>query len=168
MRPTERAAIQQLGTLLFAPFGDYQEALHRWLRSPGVLTSVVNHSKEGLVGFGLVGLIQSEGGTSQAYLLGIGVVTHRQRQGLGRRLLDSLLVEARKRRHRWGVQDLRLEVASGNTSARLLFERAGFHPVPASQPSRVYATGETAMTLSIPLVAEEQPVAEPGTQTRSP
>jgi ribosomal protein S18 acetylase RimI-like enzyme len=151
MRSTERAAIQRLGTALFAPFGDYGDALHRWLRSPSVITSVVDHPDEGLVGFTLLGLLHEAGGEGQAYLLGIGVAPQWRRRGLGRLLLDASLGEARKRSARWGVHDLRLEVASANRSARQLFEDAGFATIEAAPDSRSYPTGDQALTMTLPL-----------------
>jgi len=148
MRPTERAAIQRLGTRLFEPFGDYQSALHTWLRSPGVVTSVVSHPEEGLVGFTLLGLLKKNSGESQAYLLGIGVDPEWRGQGLGRLLLDSTLGEARKRSARWGINDLRLEVASSNRSARKLFERAGFAAIEPERDPPNYSTGDEALTMT--------------------
>ena len=52
----------------------------------------------------------------------LGVRADRQGSGLGRRLLDELLHEARRRR----VRDVFLEVRADNPAAQSLYERAGF------------------------------------------
>ena len=149
MRPTERAAVQRLGAQVFAPFGDYDAALHTWLRSPGVISSVAAHPEEGLVGFTLLGLIATPEGDTQAYLLGIGVDADWRRRGLGGRLLDDALAHARRNQERWGVSDVWLEVANDNRSARELFVNAGF--VPLEGASRSYAGGQSSQTMRAPL-----------------
>lgn len=153
MRPTERAAIQSLGARLFEPFGDYTEALHRWLRSPGVVSSVASHPEQGLVGFALLGLLDDGDGGTQAYLLGIGVEPQWRRLGLGRQLLGTSLEEARRLWQRWGVEDVQLEVAQGNSSALGLFRDAGFLSMQrgGTGADRCYPNGDPAVTMSLAL-----------------
>ena len=52
----------------------------------------------------------------------LGVRADRQGSGVGRRLLDELLDEARRRQ----VRDVFLEVRADNPAAQSLYERAGF------------------------------------------
>jgi ribosomal protein S18 acetylase RimI-like enzyme len=148
MRPTERAVIQRLGSRMFASFGDYERSLYTWLRSPSILTSVASHPQDGLVGFTLLGRIGESGRCSSAYLLGIAVEPSWRRRGLGRLLLDNTVDEARKRTQRWAIEDLRLEVASGNNAARKLFESAGFAALKAERPESNYSTGDRAVTMT--------------------
>jgi len=154
MRATERRAIEQLGVQLFAPFGDYEDALYRWLRSPGVISLVVAHPQDGLVGFALVGLILQPGRGRQAYLLGVGVSPDWQQKGIGKILVESVLTAAAKKKARWGVDSVYLDVAAENTSALSLFRKLGFTPpTQANLPSLQahYATGKSALRLSRPL-----------------
>jgi ribosomal protein S18 acetylase RimI-like enzyme len=154
MRATERRAIEQLGVQLFAPFGDYEDALYRWLRSPGVISLVVTHPHDGIVGFALVGLVLQSGRGRQAYLLGVGISTDWQRKGIGKILVESVLDAAAKKQARWGVDSVYLDVAAGNTSALSLFRKLGFTtPKEANHPSvqAHYPTGKSALRLSRPL-----------------
>ena len=154
MRATERRAIEQLGVQLFAPFGDYEDALYRWLRSPGVISSVVSHPQVGVVGFALIGLILQPGQGRQAYLLGVGISPDWQRQGIGKILVESVLTSAAKKKTRWGVDCVYLDVAAGNTAALHLFRKLGFTPpnedMIASTQAH-YATGKSALRMSRPL-----------------
>jgi len=154
MRATERRAIEQLGVQLFAPFGDYEDALYRWLRSPGIISSVVSHPRDGVVGFALVGLILQPGQGRQAYLLGVGISPDWQRQGIGKILVESVLTSAAKKKTRWGVDCVYLDVAAGNTAALHLFRKLGFtrpNEAPNASAQVQYATGKSALRMSRPL-----------------
>jgi ribosomal-protein-alanine N-acetyltransferase len=59
---------------------------------------------------------------NQAEILTIGVVPTARRRGIGTKLLDALVDQARQRR----VRELFLEVRVDNDAARLLYERNGF------------------------------------------
>ena len=83
----------------------------------------------GLLGSPLCFVVLSEGGfalgrvvAGEAELLTIAVEPDRQGQGIGRRLMDLFLQEARQR----GAEDLFLEVAADNGRAKALYARAGF------------------------------------------
>ncbi|MEE2829786.1 MAG: N-acetyltransferase [Myxococcota bacterium] len=149
MHPTDRNKIQQLGARLFSPFGDYSEALHGWLRSPGVTTTVASNPTHGLVGFALLALLRDVAGRRGAYLLGIGVEETWQRRGLGAQLLTDSLDRARRNRARWGIDDVLLEVARDNNRARELFESAGFECVEDSE--RSYPGGQDVIRMRMPL-----------------
>ena len=58
----------------------------------------------------------------EAELLNIGIVTQRQREGLGSRFMEYLFELARSR----GVQRMFLEVRPSNISALALYQRSGF------------------------------------------
>jgi len=71
---------------------------------------------------GYAGLMATGG---QADVQTLAVAPGRQSAGLGRQLLDALLVEARARRAR----DVLLEVRAENAAAKALYARAGFEQI---------------------------------------
>ena len=143
LRPLERAEVQRLGVALFAPFGDYAEAMYGWLRHPGVRTVVAVEAGRP-VGFALVTAVKREG-----YLLGIGVDEAHRRSGLGRLLLDEAIRVAVDRRQRWGISRIDLDVADDNAVAIALFESRGFerHQVRAER----YVGGQAIVTMRLRL-----------------
>ena len=144
LRPLERAAVERLGSALFAPYGDYAAALHDWLRSPSVRTVVVA-DQGSPVGFAMVSSVQGKG-----YLLGIGVADGYRRVGLGKRLLEAALEQARSKRKRWGISWVDLDVAEDNTAAVALFEGAGFFRLKTG--AERYKGGQAVVTMRRRLV----------------
>jgi ribosomal-protein-alanine N-acetyltransferase len=71
----------------------------------------------------------------------IGVRPDHQGRGLGRRLLDALLAEARQR----GCHEVFLEVRTENQAAIALYERAGFEVT--SRRRDYYGPGADALTM---------------------
>ena len=71
------------------------------------------------------GFVLARAVAGEAEILSIGVVPAHRRKGLGRRLLSTAAVEARRR----GAARLFLEVASDNAPALALYRRAGFAKV---------------------------------------
>jgi ribosomal-protein-alanine N-acetyltransferase len=97
---------------------------------------------------GVFGLLDPRGGmilarvtADEAEILTLAVVPEARRQGVAAALLAGAIAEARARAARTMV----LEVATGNTAARALYERAGF--VEAGRRSRYYADGGDALIL---------------------
>src|SRR5262245_59533508 len=72
------------------------------------------------VGVAMLGLRGSRG-----WVGGMGVVTSARRGGVGRRLMQALIDQAREA----GVRELLLEVLEQNPGARALYEELGFCPV---------------------------------------
>jgi len=64
-------------------------------------------------------------GPDEAWVNNVAVRRDRQRQGLGRALLENLLAEAGRR----GVRTVLLEVAADNAAAQKLYARYGFDVV---------------------------------------
>jgi len=64
-------------------------------------------------------------GPDEAWVNNVAVRRDRQRQGLGRALLENLLAEADRR----GVRTVLLEVAADNAAAQKLYARYGFDVV---------------------------------------
>ncbi|MGY2794568.1 [ribosomal protein S18]-alanine N-acetyltransferase [Thermostichus sp. MS-CIW-36] len=85
------------------------------LPSPGP-TSPTQVTKE-LVGFGILWRIEEE-----AHIISLAVDPEHRRQGLGRRILEELLNQARAAGCRWAT----LEVKASNQAAIRLYESAGF------------------------------------------
>jgi ribosomal-protein-alanine N-acetyltransferase len=77
----------------------------------------------------------------QADVQTIGVRLDHQRTGLGRRLLNSLLDEARQR----GCREVFLEVRAENTAAIRLYERTGFEV--AGRRRGYYGRGADAIVM---------------------
>jgi ribosomal-protein-alanine N-acetyltransferase len=82
---------------------------------------VVERDADGVAGYaGLAGSPPDE-----AWVNNIAVRRDRQRQGLGRALLEALLAEADRR----GARAVLLEVAADNAAAQKLYARHGFDVV---------------------------------------
>lgn len=101
----------------------------------------VAESDEGIVGYAVMSVAAGE-----AHLLNLCVAPHRQRAGLGRRLLGHVLMLAREH----AAETLFLEVRPSNEAALHLYREAGFVEVgtrrsyyPAARGSR-----EDAMVLA--------------------
>lgn len=89
------------------------------------------------------------------YLLAkMGVTESRQGQGIGRRLLDAAIAEAR----RMGASRLALESNSKLASAIHLYESVGFrHAPPGHAKPSPYARTNVSMTLELQVAAGETP-----------
>ncbi len=149
MRPTERGAVRNLGAPLFARLGGYEQALDAWLRHPAVVTVVADAGRAGPQGLALVGRLDAAP-RPRAYLLAIGVGEAARGRGLGRRLLEAAIEQARRRAARWDVRELQLDVAVDNAGARALFEGSGFV---GQGPGEPYANGQASLRMTLPLVA---------------
>ncbi len=81
---------------------------------------VVIDTDDGLVGYAVMSM-----GAGEAHLLNLCVAESLRRQGVGRRLLLAVLVQARDS----GVRDAFLEVRRSNRIAMRLYESIGFRQV---------------------------------------
>jgi ribosomal-protein-alanine N-acetyltransferase len=61
----------------------------------------------------------------EAHLLNVSVARDRQRQGLGRKMLDHLAREAVE----YGAERMFLEVRPSNAAARAMYDAAAFQPI---------------------------------------
>jgi ribosomal-protein-alanine N-acetyltransferase len=91
----------------------------------------------------------------ELHITNIAVHPTRRRQGVGRVLLQGVLEDARERRLRLVV----LEVRPSNTEARTLYEGFGFRVI-GRRRGYYYDTGEDALVME----ADLQP-SQPGTRT---
>lgn len=90
----------------------------------------------------------------ELHITNIAVHPSCRRQGIGRTLLQGVLEDARKRKLRLVV----LEVRPSNTEARILYETFGFRVI-GRRPGYYYDTGEDALVMEADLQA-----AQPGTR----
>jgi ribosomal protein S18 acetylase RimI-like enzyme len=130
-RPADFLFIQDLAARSFARLGDYQRVVPQWLETDGVSAFIAEERGEA-VGFALVGFFRDDAAPTvwTADLLAIAVAPAAQSRGIGRRLLDHAIAQARAARRRRAVREMRLSVAEDNERARSLFLTAGFVEVP--------------------------------------
>jgi ribosomal-protein-alanine N-acetyltransferase len=91
----------------------------------------------------------------ELHITNVAVEPSRRRQGVGRALLKGVLDDARERRLRLVV----LEVRPSNTEARTLYEAFGFRVI-GRRRGYYYDTGEDALVMEAALQT-----AQPGTVT---
>jgi len=102
-----------------------------------------------IIGYGIMSL-----GAGECHILNLAIHPDHQRRGLGRGLLEEMLVLAR----RWGARMAFLEVRVSNTAAQRLYERAGFHLLGTRRDYYPAARGrEDALVLARQLFADEPP-----------
>ena len=75
-------------------------------------------SNEGLIGYALMMLVMDE-----VHLLNLSIAKHRQKQGLGRYLLEHMISHAKQ----YKAANMFLEVRPSNVSAIALYENMGFN-----------------------------------------
>jgi len=119
---------------------------------------------------GPVGLLVAREVAGELHVLNVAVDPALRRQGLGRRLLDAALAEARGRR----LSAALLELRATNEAALQLYRRAGF--VVVGRRPRYYPGGEDALLMALPLDSgqapapsrEEEPSTGAGSGVRGP
>jgi ribosomal-protein-alanine N-acetyltransferase len=94
-----------------------------------------------LAGPRVIGYVVSWSVADEMHLMNVAVHPGRRRRGVGRRLVDRVLAEARARRARVVV----LEVRSGNAGARRLYAHVGFRQVGLRRS--YYGPGQDALIL---------------------
>lgn len=104
------------------------------LVDPSILPGLIWRaaSRRGFLSAGvraLVGGPTGRHGDGALTLLDIAVAPAQRGQGVGRHLVDAVLVEARRR----GYSSVALSVVAGNESATSLYRRAGFSEIGRSQ-----------------------------------
>jgi ribosomal protein S18 acetylase RimI-like enzyme len=112
----------------------HPEHLRDWAREDGARVFVAAEG-ERLVGvaFSLRGRAADGAGPvlpGQRHLTGFAVIPERQRQGIGRRLLSTVVDDAR----RDGCMRVTLWTHAANVPARKLFDAAGFLPTGRREP----------------------------------
>jgi [ribosomal protein S18]-alanine N-acetyltransferase len=76
-------------------------------------------------GGAVIGYVIARHALDEAEILNLGVVPTRQRQGVGRALVQGMLGQLRQ----WGVATVFLEVRESNSAARQLYGALGFAQV---------------------------------------
>jgi ribosomal-protein-alanine N-acetyltransferase len=96
-----------------------EKALTELLAMPGAFAFVIQEEAEP------VGFVLARVAADEAEIVTLAVIPDNRRSGLGRRLMDKALDEARRR----GAVRVFLEVAENNRAARRLYENLGFAEV---------------------------------------
>lgn len=110
------AEVHQLDKLCFsAPWDLF--AYYRDMGNPCAYY-LVAHQGKSVIGFGGMWVVEDE-----AHVVTLAVRQEHRRRGIGRRLLQALLVEARRR----GATTVTLEVRVHNLAAQQLYSSFGFH-----------------------------------------
>ena len=127
--------------------GNFSDSLNSGY-SAWILKDTVMEEKAEIIGYALMMMVMDE-----AHLLNLSVAKHRQKQGLGRYLLEHMMTIAK--RHK--AANMFLEVRTSNISAIALYENIGFCEMavrrgyyPADQ--KVFKTGrEDAVLMGLAL-----------------
>jgi len=129
IRPADQVPLTALATALNRAYSDYyipiyvdEVSLHAMLKRDDVALAhcAVALDEGEVIGTGLLGVRGTSG-----WIGGMGVVPHKRRQGIGRRVLGYLIARARA----LGVRMLRLEVVEENTGAHTLYREHGFRDI---------------------------------------
>lgn len=134
--PTETAA---LAALIEEALGGERDPAALLAPSPGAVRRTITDDH------GPIGWLDYRVVEDEADLAEIAVAPRARRRGLGRRLVDHLVADARAR----GVARVFLEVRVGNTPARALYEAVGF--AVCGRRRRYYADGEDGLLYRLDL-----------------
>src|SRR5262245_37159604 len=145
--------VRSVAETVFGYLGDYGRILPTWLLHEGVLTHIAE--ERGVrVGYTMIGFYEAADGARRgerafvADLLAIAVAPPAQGRGIGKKLLQHAIAQARAARRRMPIIELRLSVAEPNTRARKLFEKFGFALVPGEHG--LYDGGQRALHMARP------------------
>jgi ribosomal-protein-alanine N-acetyltransferase len=121
MRATDVEAVREFAGLLpnapHWPLSVYLAALDPWATPRRIALVAANRAKDLPIGFAIASIIHDG-----AELETVAVRLDRQRQGVGRALIDEILGNLRKE----SIRDVSLEVRESNLAAAGLYLRAGF------------------------------------------
>jgi ribosomal protein S18 acetylase RimI-like enzyme len=146
----DRPFIRALAADAFAVYGDYGPLLLEWFDTPGVEATIAENGGAP-VGLALMAFVADPeaAGFWVADLLAIAVAPSSRRRGLGRRLLQAVLVRVEEASRRWPVRAVRLSVADDNAPAQALFADAGFQYT--GREDSFYPRGQRARHMRRPL-----------------
>jgi ribosomal-protein-alanine acetyltransferase len=122
--PDDLDPIMALETSTFDSDAWSLESMSAELGSPHTyyLAAIDPSAQRDLVGYG--GLL-APAASGEADIQTLAVAPDARRQGLGRRIVNALLAEARSR----GVREVFLEVRADNPNARALYDSLGFEQI---------------------------------------
>ena len=146
----DAAALARLHAELFEPAWD-TGSFKQILTHPGCAALFARSSRTGKI----VGFVIGRSAADEMEILSLGVARERQRQGIGRRLLEALIGVA----SRSEVRRLYLEAAAGNSAAIALYSRLGFEQCGRRRGyyARAGAPAEDAILLSLVLSPDARP-----------
>jgi ribosomal-protein-alanine N-acetyltransferase len=97
--------------------GNFSDSLNSGYNA-WVLQDKIQADKSEIIGYALMMLVMDE-----AHLLNLSIAKHRQKQGLGRQLLEYMIYIAKRHKS----ANMFLEVRTSNISAIALYENIGFN-----------------------------------------
>lgn len=97
--------------------GNFSDSLNSGYNA-WVLEDRIQQDKSEIIGYALMMLVMDE-----AHLLNLSIAKHRQKQGLGRYLLEHMITIAKRHKS----ANMFLEVRTSNISAIALYENIGFN-----------------------------------------
>jgi len=148
-RKTDAPFLAELAAEAFGVYGDYVPMVSAWAADPYVETTVAL-SEDVPAGAAFLAFLRPGEAphTPVGDLLGLAVAAAFRGRGIGGVLLAHAIARARSVSRRHHVPWLRLAVAEGNTTARHLFEGAGFAYYEAEGS---YPSGQKALHMRLRL-----------------
>lgn len=131
--PADRSFVAELARTVFSSYGEYDSILPACLDDPRFHT-LVYEREEGPAGFCMLSM-----GDGVGEVVAIAVDPVRQGRGIGGRLMEAAVEDARD----MGIRVLVLKTATRNLPAQGLFRRIGFEET--GREAGCYAAGQTAM-----------------------
>ena len=129
-----------IADLLAVDSGASESRLREELARPWARVRVARDDEGRAVAYLLAWLVADE-----VHVLDVAVHEERRRQGLGRALVDDLVLHGRER----GARQVYLEVRASNTAAIHLYRAVGF--APHNVRKAYYPDGEDAMEMTLSL-----------------
>jgi ribosomal protein S18 acetylase RimI-like enzyme len=150
-RGADTSFLSDLAREAFRPYGDYAPMIEAWAADPRVEVTIAEQDRAPVAAAFLVFVRPIQDPDAKvADLIALAVAAPFRGRGVGAALLRHVVDHARDVARRHGVPALRLTVAESNTSARRMFESAGFR---YDHAEGSYSGGQKALHMSLPLRA---------------
>jgi ribosomal protein S18 acetylase RimI-like enzyme len=148
--PTDIEHIRRISSVVFTEYGDYSNILPKFFSSQGVSTYLAKIGTE-VVGFLMLGFIPWSAGDKDGHpwigdLLAIAVEPSRQRQGVGKQLMEKAFDLTQQMCEWRDIKEIQLTCAESNKAGLQFFQQQGFY---ISNPNHgTYSGGQRAVRLS--------------------
>jgi ribosomal protein S18 acetylase RimI-like enzyme len=149
-RPEDLGLVREISGQVFSEYGDYGEVLPRFFATQGVHSFVAWEATRA-VGYLLIGFLPWSGGEQDqewwlADLLAVAVTPDRQRQGVGRHLLERALQLVAEMAGWRDIKRIELTCAATNQAALDFFAQHGFEVIDPHHGT--YSGGQPAQRLA--------------------